>query len=73
MRTTTVNRRNFLETMGRWTGGALLATSAIETARGYLANDTIEVACLGTGGRCRALMKSLAQVPRVRMSAVCDI
>ena len=38
-----------------------------------MANDTIEVACLGTGGRCRTLMKSLAQVPGVRIAAVCDI
>ena len=27
------------------------------------ANDTLTVGCLGTGGRCQTLMKSLAQVP----------
>ena len=31
------------------------------------------VGCIGTGGRCRTLMKSLAQVPGVRIAAVCDI
>src|SRR5205823_5528011 len=60
--------------MGQFGAGALLATSAgVESARGFAANDTIEVACIGTGGRCRTLMKSLAKVPNVRIAAVCDI
>ena len=33
----------------------------------------LNVGCLGTGGRCQTLMKSLAQVPGVRIAAVCDI
>jgi predicted dehydrogenase len=67
-------RREFLETMGQFGAGALLAASTgVETARGFAANDTIEVACIGTGGRCRTLMKSLANVPNVRIAAVCDI
>src|SRR5262249_14669346 len=37
------------------------------------ANEELAVGCIGTGGRCRALMKSLAQVPNVRIAAVCDI
>ena len=45
----------------------------VESARGFMANDTLNVACIGTGGRCRTLMKSLAQVPGVRIAAVCDI
>jgi predicted dehydrogenase len=55
--------------MGLAGAGAVLC----ESARGYMANDTVEVACIGTGGRCRTLMKSLAQVPNVRIAAVCDI
>ena len=42
-------------------------------ARGYFANETINVACIGTGGRCRKLMESLVKVPGVRIAAVCDI
>ncbi|MBX6311837.1 MAG: Gfo/Idh/MocA family oxidoreductase [Isosphaeraceae bacterium] len=71
MRTTIESRRAFLETVGAFGAGALL--SQAETARGYAANDTIAVGCLGTGGRCRALLKSLVQVPNVRIAAVCDI
>ena len=66
------SRRAFLETVGG-AGVAVGALSGVESARGYAANDTIAVACLGTGGRCRTLMKSLAQVPGVRIAAVCDI
>src|SRR5262249_37457160 len=37
------------------------------------ANDTLTVGLIGTGGRCRHLMKALARIPKVRMAAVCDI
>ena len=71
MRAPGESRRAFLESMGLAGAGAILAGSA-ESARGYQANDTISVGCLGTGGRCRTLMKSLAGLPNVRMVAVCD-
>lgn len=71
--TTAETRRGFLATVGRYGAGATLAAMGGETARGYAANDTLNVACIGVGGRCRGLMKSLAQIPNVRISAVCDI
>jgi predicted dehydrogenase len=67
------SRREFLEMIGGAGAAAAGTLATLESARGYAANDTIEVACLGTGGRCRTLMKSLAQVPGVRIAAVCDI
>ncbi len=73
MSATTLDRREFLETVGRFGAGAVLATAAVETSRGFGANDTVEIGCLGTGGRCRRLMQSLAQVPGGRLAAVCDI
>ncbi len=69
----TRSRRQFLETIGGAGVAAAGTLATLESARGYAANDTIEVACLGTGGRCMTLMKSLAQVPGVRIAAVCDI
>src|SRR5262249_24116087 len=69
----TRSRREFLETIGGAGIAAAGTLATLESARGYAANDAIEVACLGTGGRCRTLMKSLAQVPGVRLAAVCDI
>jgi len=65
-----LSRRGFLQ--GAATA-SIAAPLAVESARGYRANDTIEVACLGTGGRCRHLMTRLAQVPNVRLAAVCDV
>ena len=71
MARSTTTRRGFLETIGGAGAAASLAT--LESARGFAANDTIAVGCLGTGGRCQGLMRSLAQVPGVRIAAVCDI
>jgi predicted dehydrogenase len=73
MSTTGESRRAFFETVGRFGAGALLASASVESARGFAANDTIRVGCIGTGGRCRTLMKSLAQVSNVRIAAVCDV
>lgn len=68
-----MSRRDFL---GQATAaGAVAALGGIrpESARGYRVNDTIHVACLGTGGRCRHLMQALAKIDGVRMTAVCDV
>lgn len=67
-----MRRREFLESLGIGTAGVLTA-GYTATALGYAANETINVGCIGTGGRCRALMKSFQQVPGTRIAAVCDI
>lgn len=68
------DRREFLSTAGMAAGtAALFAGMQTESALGYAANDTLNVACIGTGGRCRFLMKALKEVPNVRMAAVSDI
>jgi hypothetical protein len=70
---TTTTRRSFLETIGGVGAAAAGTLVNHESARGYAANDTLNVACLGTGGRCVHLMKALVQVPGVRIAAVCDV
>ena len=65
-------RRSFFEKIGV-AGAAVSALGSLETARGFAANDTLSVACLGTGGRCQHLMKSLVHVPGVKIIAVCDV
>lgn len=67
------HRREFLERAGLAATAAFLGGAGAESARGFRANDTIRVACLGTGGRCRALMRPLATLPNVRIVAVCDV
>lgn len=65
-------RRDFLQASSAASAG-LFSGLLAESALGFAANDTLNVACIGTGGRCRHLMKSLREVPNVRIAAVCDI
>ncbi len=58
------HRRKFLATA---------AAATVTGAFGYPANETVNVGCIGTGGRCRGLMRALAGVPGTRIGAVCDI
>jgi predicted dehydrogenase len=64
------NRREFLEQLGV---GSLLLAGYTASARGYAANETIGVGCIGTGGRCRHLMSALKEVPGAKIVAVCDV
>src|SRR4051794_20784760 len=60
------SRRAFLAT----TAAGAFALPAVNVLG---ASDTIRVGCIGTGGRCRHLMRSLATIPNVKMTAVCDV
>ncbi|MEI8379260.1 MAG: Gfo/Idh/MocA family oxidoreductase [Planctomycetota bacterium] len=63
------SRREFLQA-----AGVLAASSALLTsARAFAANDTINVACIGVGGRCRKLMESLRTIPGVKITTLCDV
>jgi predicted dehydrogenase len=62
------NRRDVLKDLGLAVTGGYLATSL-----GYSKNETINVGCIGTGGRAQTLMKSLVRLPGVRITAVCDV
>jgi predicted dehydrogenase len=68
----TLSRRELLESLGIAAAGAVTAGYSA-TAKGFAANETINVACIGTGGRCRKLMQSLGTIPGVKIAAVCDI
>jgi predicted dehydrogenase len=64
------NRREFLEQLGL---GSLVLAGYSATARGFAANETIGVGCIGTGGRCQHLLRALAEVPGQKVVAVCDV
>ncbi len=66
------DRREFLQAAGV-AGAALLSGHLTETARGFAANDTLQVGLIGTGGRCRHLVKSFPKLPNVKITAVCDV
>lgn len=62
-------RREFLQAAGLLAAGsALLSPDKV-----FAANDTINVACIGVGGRCRKLMESLRTIPGVKITTLCDI
>ena len=65
-------RREFMQAASVASAG-LWAGWQAESALGYQANDTLRVACLGTGGRCRHLLKSLVTIPNVKVVAISDI
>lgn len=50
-------------------GVSLMAGAALKGAP----SETIRLGCMGTGGRCRALMKSVLQIPNVKIVALADI
>lgn len=60
------SRRGFLE-------HSALAAGYAATTFGYPANETLDVGCIGTGGRCRELMRALQRIPGVRITAIADI
>jgi predicted dehydrogenase len=62
-----LSRRRFLQS------GLALAALGVPAVNVLGANEAIRVACIGTGGRCRHLMRSLATIPDVKVVAVCDI
>ena len=66
-------RREFISAAATSAAAGLVTTSAVESARGFQASDTIRVGCIGTGGRCRRLMESLRTIPNVKIAAVCDV
>ena len=65
---TTTDRRTFLAL-----APSLAAGLAVESARGYQANDTLRVGLIGVGGRCRHLVQSFPKIPNVAITAVCDV
>ena len=71
MTESTISRRSFLTKSAASTAVMALAQAPAVARRN--ANDVLNVGCIGTGGRCRALMQSLAKVPGVRLAAVCDV
>lgn len=66
------SRREFLEQLGIGAAG-LAAAGYAGTAYGFPANETLNIGCIGTGGRCRQLMQALAKIEGVRITAVCDV
>jgi predicted dehydrogenase len=61
------NRRDFLLST------AAIAAGLSMTDRAFAASETINIGCIGVGGRCRKLMEVLKNVPGTRITTICDI
>jgi predicted dehydrogenase len=68
MNSHSLSRRSFLAS-----AAASVAALGVPAVNVLGANEALHVGCIGTGGRCRKLMESLAKIPGVRIAAVCDI
>jgi predicted dehydrogenase len=66
-----VTRRSFLKQSAAAAAGAAAFGVPAVNVRG--ANEALQVGAIGTGGRCQTLLKSLKNVPNIRITAVCDI
>lgn len=60
-----ITRRTALETLG--------VTLAAGTILHAAPSETIRIGCIGTGGRCRTLMKSLLTIPNTSIVAISDV
>jgi predicted dehydrogenase len=65
-----LSRRAFLKA-STTTAASSLALSAAAQPAG--ANERINIGLMGTGGRCRHLLRSLVRVPNVRVTALADV
>jgi predicted dehydrogenase len=61
-------RRSFLVS-----AGATAVAVAGSSATAFAANETLNVGLIGTGGRCRHLLRSLVKIPGVRVTAISDV
>lgn len=70
-----MNRREALSaTVAAVVAGEPLARLlAVESSRGFYANDQLQIGLIGVGGRCRHLVRSFPALPNVRITAVCDV
>jgi predicted dehydrogenase len=66
----TQTRRDFLQHTTLTAAGLTLASPALQARS---AGETLNIACIGTGGRCRGLMHSLAKIKNARIAGVCDV
>jgi predicted dehydrogenase len=59
------SRRSFLLSTGLAVAGSC--------ASSFAANETLQVGLIGTGGRCRHLLRSLQTIPNVAVTAISDV
>jgi predicted dehydrogenase len=69
----TLNRREFLKTTGRATGGIALLARVSRKGNVFAASDTIRVAVVGLHGRGKDHIDGFHRQPGVQVAALCDV
>lgn len=74
MRRHLLSRRSFIEAGCAAVGLPYLIPANVRGAEGKPgANDRVNVAAIGLGGRCRGVTKTCLEIPEMRVVAICDI
>jgi predicted dehydrogenase len=69
-----LSRRNFLETTTLGAAGLMLGSSSAKAFTNLSgANERINIGHIGAGGQGGSLIRSLAQLPNAKITAMCDI
>jgi predicted dehydrogenase len=68
----TIKRRQFLTRTAATVAGGLAVPGILRSARGASPNDTLSVALIGSGGRCRSYFDPLLKRPGAVIASVCD-
>ncbi|MCG8308491.1 MAG: Gfo/Idh/MocA family oxidoreductase [Cytophagales bacterium] len=68
-----VNRRNFLKTGGIVLSGFTMGLSALHFEKAMAANDIVQLGVIGTGSRGTGLIRTLKNIPGIRVTACCDV
>jgi len=66
-----LSRRNFIKTSAMGASAVALGTQSV--AKGFPANEKVQLGWIGIGGRCNRLMTEMLKVPDARNVAVCDL
>jgi predicted dehydrogenase len=62
-----------LPNFSRRTFFGVAAAATLNAPRALGANETLNIGCIGTGGRCRQLLPALKRIAGARVVALCDV
>ncbi len=69
----TVNRRAFLKSGALTTAGLTMGLSGLAVKKAVAKNDIINIGVIGTGSRGTGLIRTMQNIPNLRVAACCDV
>jgi predicted dehydrogenase len=67
------SRRSFLKASGLTTAGIFSGLSLFSISKSYGKNDIIQLGVIGTGSRGTGLIRTILDIPNIRVIACCDV